>query len=187
MAVSARLMRRILVDWARSRHYLKRRGEAQTVSLEEAPVVSAERGGELVALRRAVTRNILGQQGRTAHVPNTYLQLEIWWILGILVNRKTNKLLVFKVLRQNDSHSPPPNTLPMSCPVLVTKNSSVYFVCIVFPQIPTGGTANYLFLEGMLGVVDPDREPVVVANALSCRRIFGPMEIYTCDDAFQHL
>jgi len=50
MAVSARLMRRILVDWARSRHYLKRRGEAQTVSLEEAPVVSAERGGELVAL-----------------------------------------------------------------------------------------------------------------------------------------
>jgi RNA polymerase sigma factor (TIGR02999 family) len=54
MAVSARLMRRILVDWARSRHYLKRRGEAQTVSLEEAPVVSAERGGELVALDDAL-------------------------------------------------------------------------------------------------------------------------------------
>ncbi len=43
-----------------------------------------------------------------ARVPNTYLQHAISWILGILANRRTNKLRVIKWLWQNDSHSPPP-------------------------------------------------------------------------------
>src|SRR5213083_808777 len=37
--VAAQMMRRILVDFARSRHYAKRGGEARRVSLAEAAVV----------------------------------------------------------------------------------------------------------------------------------------------------
>ena len=52
--VSAQLMRRILVDFARSRHYAKRGGEAHHVSLEEAAVVSQERDADLLALDDAL-------------------------------------------------------------------------------------------------------------------------------------
>ena len=53
-AVSAQLMRRILVDFARSRNYAKRGGAARKVSLEEATVISREKGAELVALDDAL-------------------------------------------------------------------------------------------------------------------------------------
>ena len=48
--VSANLMRRILVDLARSRHSLKRGGDANALSLDEALIVSPERGEDVVAL-----------------------------------------------------------------------------------------------------------------------------------------
>ncbi len=54
-AMSARLMRRILVDFARSRRYQKRGGGAQKVSLDEALMLCPERGTDLVALDDAVT------------------------------------------------------------------------------------------------------------------------------------
>jgi RNA polymerase sigma-70 factor (ECF subfamily) len=54
-AVSAQLMRRILVDFARSRDYAKRGGGVRPVSLEEAAVVAGERGTDLVALDEALT------------------------------------------------------------------------------------------------------------------------------------
>lgn len=54
-AVSAQLMRRVLVDFARARQYQKRGGGAQQVSLEEALVVSVDRGDELIALDDALT------------------------------------------------------------------------------------------------------------------------------------
>ena len=47
-------MRRILVDFARSRNYLKRGGGAQKVTLDEALVVSPEPGQDLVALDDAL-------------------------------------------------------------------------------------------------------------------------------------
>ena len=53
LAVSARLMRRILVDFARSKKYQKRGGGAQAVSLDEALVV-VEPGKDLVALDDAL-------------------------------------------------------------------------------------------------------------------------------------
>ena len=53
-AVSAQLMRRILVDYARSRHYLKRGGGARNVTLDEALMASPERGQDLVALNDAL-------------------------------------------------------------------------------------------------------------------------------------
>ena len=53
-AVSAQLMRRILVDFARSRQYLKRGGVAQKVSFDEGLGVSKEPGQDLVALDDAL-------------------------------------------------------------------------------------------------------------------------------------
>jgi RNA polymerase sigma factor (TIGR02999 family) len=53
-AVSAQLMRRILVDFARSRRYLKRGGGAQKISFDEALIASPERGRDLVALDDAM-------------------------------------------------------------------------------------------------------------------------------------
>jgi RNA polymerase sigma factor (TIGR02999 family) len=53
-AVSARLMRRVLVDAARTKGYQKRGGGAQKVSLDEALVVSDEPGHDLVALDDAL-------------------------------------------------------------------------------------------------------------------------------------
>src|SRR6267142_1607664 len=52
-AVSAQLMRRILVEHAR-RHNLKRGGAVQHVSLDEAAVVGVDPGADLVALDDAL-------------------------------------------------------------------------------------------------------------------------------------
>jgi len=54
LSLSARLMRRILVDHARSRNYQKRGGGAVNVALDETLVGSAERGADLVALDDAL-------------------------------------------------------------------------------------------------------------------------------------
>jgi RNA polymerase sigma factor (TIGR02999 family) len=54
-AVSAQLMRRILVDFARSRNYQKRGGEALRVSLVEAFEVAEKQEADLVALDDALT------------------------------------------------------------------------------------------------------------------------------------
>ena len=53
-AISARLMRRILVDFARSRRYLKRGGGARDLSLDEALTLSTGRDAELVTLDEAL-------------------------------------------------------------------------------------------------------------------------------------
>jgi len=53
-AMSSRLMRRILVDFARSKGYQKRGGGAQKVSFDEALIVTREPGQDLVALDDAL-------------------------------------------------------------------------------------------------------------------------------------
>ena len=53
-AVSAQLMRRILTDWARAQQYQKRGKGAPHIALDEALVVSPERGQDLVALDDAL-------------------------------------------------------------------------------------------------------------------------------------
>jgi len=53
-AIAAQIMRRILVDYARSRRYGKRGGGAVQVSLEERLIVSANRSAEVVALDDAL-------------------------------------------------------------------------------------------------------------------------------------
>ena len=52
--VAAQMMRRILVDFARSRQYAKRGGDVRHVSLAEAAVVSEERGADFIALDDAL-------------------------------------------------------------------------------------------------------------------------------------
>jgi len=54
--IAAQLMRRILVDHARSHLYAKRGGGARKVALDEVAVVSPERGAELIALDDALER-----------------------------------------------------------------------------------------------------------------------------------
>jgi len=53
-AVSAQIMRRILVDFARAKQNLKRGGGARQVTLDEGLVVSPERGADLLALDEAL-------------------------------------------------------------------------------------------------------------------------------------
>ena len=53
-AVTAQVMRHILIDHARRRHYTRHGGDAQRVSLGEAEVMSAARARELVALDEAL-------------------------------------------------------------------------------------------------------------------------------------
>jgi RNA polymerase sigma factor (TIGR02999 family) len=54
LALSARLMRRILVDHARSRNYQKRGGGVETVALDDVVVAAPQRGADLVALDDAL-------------------------------------------------------------------------------------------------------------------------------------
>jgi RNA polymerase sigma factor (TIGR02999 family) len=53
-AIASRLMRRILVDYARSRYSAKRGGAAEQVSLAEAEGLTVERAPDLVALDDAL-------------------------------------------------------------------------------------------------------------------------------------
>lgn len=55
-AVSAQVMRHILVDYARKSRSRKRGGSAQRVSLDEGAIVSRERASELVELDDALQR-----------------------------------------------------------------------------------------------------------------------------------
>ena len=56
LAIAAQMMRRILVDYARTRHYAKRGGGTPNISLDEVAVLSRERSEELVALNDALAR-----------------------------------------------------------------------------------------------------------------------------------
>jgi RNA polymerase sigma factor (TIGR02999 family) len=52
--VAAQAMRRVLVDYARSRRYIKRGGDVQMVPLDEAALVSRQKAADLVALDDAL-------------------------------------------------------------------------------------------------------------------------------------
>src|SRR5208282_5196511 len=54
-AISARMMRRILTDFARSRNYQKRGAGAVQVSFDEALIVTPEKDADIMALDEALT------------------------------------------------------------------------------------------------------------------------------------
>jgi RNA polymerase sigma factor (TIGR02999 family) len=66
-AVSAQLMRRILVDYARSRRYTKRGGDWRHVALNEAVAVFRDRRADIVALDDAL-RSLADIDARKARV-----------------------------------------------------------------------------------------------------------------------
>src|SRR2546421_4403729 len=53
--IAAKLMRQILVDYARRRNYAKRGANARQVSLDEVALVAQERGAEMLALDEALS------------------------------------------------------------------------------------------------------------------------------------
>ena len=55
-AISAQIMRRILIDHARHHAYAKRGGGAQQVSLDEVAIVAVERASSLLSLDEALSR-----------------------------------------------------------------------------------------------------------------------------------
>ena len=59
LGLAANMMRRVLVDFARSRQYAKRGGEVQQVEFEEAKVATPRRDTELIALDDAL--NLLAE------------------------------------------------------------------------------------------------------------------------------
>jgi RNA polymerase sigma factor (TIGR02999 family) len=66
-AVCAQLMRRILVDFARARHYQKRGGGAVHLPLEEALAISRKPDADLVALDNAL-KNLAAIDDRKSRV-----------------------------------------------------------------------------------------------------------------------
>lgn len=86
-AVSAQLMRRILVDFARSRRYLKRGGGARNISFDEALFVSPEPGQDLVALDDAM--NVLATND-----PRKARVVELRFFVGLSVGETAEVLKV---------------------------------------------------------------------------------------------
>jgi RNA polymerase sigma factor (TIGR02999 family) len=66
-AVSAHLMRRILIDFARSRMSLKRGAEARQITLDDSLEVSSERGADLIALDDALN-TLAGMNPRQSQI-----------------------------------------------------------------------------------------------------------------------
>jgi len=55
-AIAAQVMRRLLVDHARTRRYAKRGGGARPISLDEVALVTEERASDVLALDEALSR-----------------------------------------------------------------------------------------------------------------------------------
>jgi RNA polymerase sigma-70 factor, ECF subfamily len=66
-AISAQIMRRILIDHARRHAYAKRGGGAQQVSLEEVAIVATEKSAEILRLDEALT-TLAKMDPRRSHV-----------------------------------------------------------------------------------------------------------------------
>ena len=66
-AISAQIMRRILIDHARRQGYAKRGGGAKQVSLEEAAIVAPDQASELVRLDEAL-KSLAKVDERRCHV-----------------------------------------------------------------------------------------------------------------------
>ena len=94
-ALSAQLMRHILVDHARSRRYLKRGGGARKVSLDEAAAVSAGRGADLVALDDAL-KVLAARDARKGRV------VELRFFGGLSVKETADALGVSEVTVMRD-------------------------------------------------------------------------------------
>jgi RNA polymerase sigma factor (TIGR02999 family) len=94
-AISAQLMRRILVDHARSHQYAKRGGDAHTVSLDEGAVVAQEQAADLIALDDAL-RSLAGIDERKSRI----VELRFFGGLNVEETAEALKLSPRTVMRE---------------------------------------------------------------------------------------
>ena len=92
--IAARLMRQILVDYARKRHFAKRGGNAWHVSLDEAAVVAEERASEIISLDEA-----LRELAELAPEQSRIVELRFFGGLTIEETAEVMRLSVDKVKR----------------------------------------------------------------------------------------
>lgn len=93
-AVSAQLMRRILVDFARSRPHFKE-GKARQISLDETMAISAERSADFVALDDAL-KALAALDARKSHI----VELRFFGGLGVDETAEVLKLSRITVIRE---------------------------------------------------------------------------------------
>ena len=84
-AVSGQVMRRILIDHARSHLYQKRGGGAIKVSLDQAAGLSEERAAELIAVDAALTE-LAGQDARKSQI------VELRFFVGLSIEETAEVL-----------------------------------------------------------------------------------------------
>ena len=98
--LAAQMMRRILVDHARKKHYEKRGGKAPRVSLDQAPEVSSEQAADVVAVDEALSSlaELDPQLARIVELRyfGGFKSSEIGELLGISVPTVTRKFSLAK-------------------------------------------------------------------------------------------
>src|SRR5262245_53640121 len=94
-AVSAQMMRRVLVEFARSRQCQKRGGGAPKVAFDDALVISPERGPDLVALDVAL-------RALAASYPRQSQLVELRFFGGLSVDETAQVLQVSSVTVMRD-------------------------------------------------------------------------------------
>jgi RNA polymerase sigma-70 factor, ECF subfamily len=94
LAICAQLMRRILIDFARSRGYQKRGGQALRVNFDEALLVTARPDSNLVALDDALNRLALVDERKSKVV-----ELRFFGGLGVKETAEVMKVSADTVMR----------------------------------------------------------------------------------------
>ena len=94
-AIAAQLMRRTLIDHARSHQYAKRGGGAQKIPLDEATALNPERAAEMVALDEAL-QDLSAIDARKGHV------VELRYFGGLSVEETAEVLKVSPVTVMRD-------------------------------------------------------------------------------------
>jgi len=112
-AICAQLMRRILVDFARSRGYQKRGGDATRVDLDEALLITPEPGANLVALDQALQRLAEVDERKSRVVELRFFgglsvkeAAEVWKVSADTVMRdwKLAKVWLLRELSEGEAH-----------------------------------------------------------------------------------
>ena len=94
-AISAQMMRRVLVEFARSRQYQKRGAGARKTSLDEGVIASPQRGQDLVALDDAL-------QALAAEYPRQAQVVELRFFGGLSVEETAEVLHVSAITVMRD-------------------------------------------------------------------------------------
>src|SRR6266567_3818300 len=94
-AISARMMRRVLVEFARARQYQKRGAGARKTSLDEGVIASPQRGQDLVALDDAL-------QALAAEYPRQAQVVELRFFGGLSVEETAEVLHVSAITVMRD-------------------------------------------------------------------------------------